>query len=234
MEIVRQKWMPELRDIELLEYPIDPAKYEPSTKRWQDGTKRFLFTGRLEHRKGVHILVQAFDRVARALPDIELCMVGHDTPTFTRDGQTLHFKDYMQTLGLSQSTLARIQFLGRKTLEELIPLYREAYACVIPSVSFENFPNSCLEAIACGKAVIVTDAGGMVEMAPDHVAGLHVKAGDVGTLAEAIRYLAEHPADTARFGEGARRTVLERYATDKMIAKITAAYERLIAEAKYR
>jgi glycosyltransferase involved in cell wall biosynthesis len=234
MDIVRQRWMPHLKNIELLEYPIDPRKYEPSTTTWQSGPKRFLFTGRLEHRKGVQILLPAFDRVARELPDVELLMVGHDTPTFTMDGKTVHFKEFMTTLGLAEDTLRRVHFLGRKTLEELIPLYREAYACVIPSVSFENFPNSCLEAIACGKAVIVTDAGGMVEMAPANVAGLHVKAGDIDTLAAAIRQLAENPEETKRLGEGARQTVLDRYATEKMIEKIMGSYERMIAEAKYR
>jgi glycosyltransferase involved in cell wall biosynthesis len=234
MELVRQRWMPGLRDIELLEYPIDPTKYQASTKRWAGGEQRFLFTGRLEHRKGVHVLARAFDRVARELPQIALDMVGHDTPTFQKDGKTMHFKEYIATLDLAPATLQRIHFHGRKTLEELIPMYRDAYACIIPSVSFENFPNSCLEALACGKAVIVTDAGGMVEMAPHRVAGLHVKAGDVDTLADAIRYMAEHPDDVHEFGLGARRTVMERYATPKMIAKITAAYEKLIATAGYR
>jgi hypothetical protein len=46
--------------------------------------------------------------------------------------------------------------------------------------------------------------------------------------------MAEHPDDVHAFGEGARRTVMERYATSKMIDKITNAYERLIAEATYR
>ena len=234
IDICKKRWMPGLTDIELLEYPIDPAKYEPSKEFWQSGPKQFVFTGRLEHRKGVQILLPAFDRVARELPDIELLMIGHDTPTFSKDGKTVHFQEYLTTLGIAEDTLRRVHFLGRKTLEELIPLYRKAYACIIPSVSFENFPNSCLEAIACGKAVIVTDAGGMVEMAPEGVAGLHVKAGDVDTLAAAIRKLAEDPALTKRLGEGARQTVLDRYATEKMVDKIVAAYERMIAKAHYR
>ena len=188
----------------------------------------------IEAAPSIQALVEAFDLVAREMPEIELLMVGHDTPTFSKDGKTMHFKEYMETLALAPETKARIHFLGRKTLEELIPIYRDAYACLIPSVSFENFPNSCLEALAVGKAVVVTDAGGMVEMAPAQVAGIHVKAGDVKTLADAIRWLAQHPEETARMGQGARRTVLERYATDKMVAKIVAAYERMIAKASYR
>jgi glycosyltransferase involved in cell wall biosynthesis len=234
MEIVRARWMPDIGPIELLEYPIDPELYVPAERGWSGGPKVFLFTGRLEHRKGVHVLAKAFDRVARELPDVELHLAGHDTPTFARNGHVVHFKEYLEDLDLAAGSRARMKFLGRKTLDELIPLYQSAYACIIPSVSFENFPNSCLEAVACGKAVIVTDAGGMVEMAPDRVCGLHVKAGDVDTLADAIRFLAEHPDETARFGRGSRATVLERYATGRMVSKIVAAYEKLIAKAHYR
>lgn len=235
INICTERWIPSLRNVELLEYPIDTDLYAVSETTWTSGPKCFLFTGRFEHRKGVHILVQAFDRVARDMPDIELHMAGHDTPTFAIGERTdVYFKEYMETLDLAPETLARIKFLGRKTLDELIPLYQGAYASIIPSVSFENFPNSCLEAVACGNAVIVTDAGGMVEMAPDGVAGIHVKAGDIDTLADAIRKLAEDPELTKRLGEGARRTVEERYATEKMIAKIVAAYERQIQKNRYR
>lgn len=235
IDICKKRWIPSLENVELLEYPINTDFYTPSPTTWQSGPKNFLFTGRFEKRKGVDVLVQAFDRVARVLPDIELHMAGHDTPTFQigeRSGVT--FGEYMKTLDLAPSTLERIHFLGRKTLDELIPLYQQAYACIIPSVSFENFPNSCLEALACGNAVIVTDAGGMVEMAPDGVAGIHVKAGDVTTLADAIDKLARDPALTKRLGEGARRVIEERYATPKMIAKIMKSYEREIQRNRYR
>lgn len=235
IDICTKRWIPSLRNVELLEYPIDTGFYTPSETTWSSGPKVFLFTGRFEVRKGVHILVEAFDRIARKHPDIELHMAGHDTPTFAIGERTgVHFKEFMETLDLADDTLKRIKFLGRKTLAELIPLYQSAYASIIPSVSFENFPNSCLEAVACGNAVIVTDAGGMVEMAPDGVSGIHVKAGDVDTLAEAIDKLASDPALTKKLGEGARRIVEERYATEKMIEKIMKSFEREIDRARYR
>jgi glycosyltransferase involved in cell wall biosynthesis len=235
MDIVRARWIPGLRDIELLEYPIDTEHlYRAADSSWSGGPKVFLFTGRLEHRKGVQILLPAFDQVARELPDVELHLAGHDTPTFVLDGRSVHFAEYMKSLDLHPDTLGRVRFLGRKTLEELIPLYQSAYACVIPSVSFENFPNSCLEAVACGKAVIVTDLGGMVEMAPEGVAGIHVKANDVASLAAAIRRLALDPDETRRLGEGARRNTVENYSTGRMVQKIVDAYERTIAAARYR
>jgi glycosyltransferase involved in cell wall biosynthesis len=125
-------------------------------------------------------------------------------------------------------------FLGRKNRDELIGLYQSAYACVIPSQAFENFPYSCLEAMACGNAVIVTDTGGMTEMAEDGVCGIHVRANDPDQLAAAIRRLAEDPAAAMRMGEASRRVVLERYSTEKMTEKALATYERLIQKARYR
>jgi glycosyltransferase involved in cell wall biosynthesis len=234
IDIVTQRWLPGMQGIEHLEYPIDTAIYAPGpgrvTKR-----KHFLFTGRLEHRKGVHLLVEAFARVAAEIPDFDLHLAGHDTPTFARDGQQgMKFLDYVEGMGIPPAIRSRIEFLGRIPLRDLIPLYRGAFACIIPSTSFENFPNSCLEAIACGKAVIVSDAGGMVEMVEHMQSGIHVKANDVDSLADAIRYLALHPADTARFGLRSRELTLERYATNKMVERVMRVFNDLIAGSKYR
>lgn len=234
IDIVTQRWLPGVRGIEHLEYPIDTDIYAPGPGR-ETARRHFLFTGRLEHRKGVHLLVEAFARVADDIPDFDLHLAGHDTPTFARDGrQGLRFLEYLEGAGLSPQVRARIEFLGRIPLRELIPLYRGAFACIVPSTSFENFPNSCLEAIACGKAVIVSDAGGMVEMVEHMRSGIHVKANDVDSLAAAIRHLAQHPQETAQFGQRAREIALERYATAKIVARTMQVFESVIAKGRYR
>lgn len=234
IDIVTGRWLPGMRGIEHLEYPIDTTIYSPGPGR-QTPRKHFLFTGRLEHRKGVHLLVEAFAKIADDIPDYDLHLAGHDTPTFARDGrQGMHFMEYVEGMGIRPEIRRRIEFLGRIPLRQLIPLYRGAFACIVPSTSFENFPNSCLEAIACGKAVIVSDAGGMVEMVEHMQSGIHVKANDVDSLAEAVRYLAKHPDDTARFGRRSRELTLERYATDKMVERVMRVFDDVIAHAKYR
>lgn len=234
IDIVTKRWLPGQTGIDLLEYPIDTDIYSPGPGRVTP-RKHFLFTGRLEHRKGVHLLVEAFARVAHEIPDFDLHLAGHDTPTFARDGkQGMRFLEWIEGAGIAPEVRNRIEFLGRIPLRELIPLYRGAFACIVPSTSFENFPNSCLEAIACGKAVIVSDAGGMVEMVSHMESGIHVKANDVDSLAAAIKHLAQHPDDTARFGERARAIVLERYAKDKIVARTMAVFDAVIAKGRYR
>ncbi|HKB15056.1 MAG TPA: glycosyltransferase, partial [Planctomycetota bacterium] len=231
--IVLDRWLRRRGEIELLEYPIDPEQYRPASGN-ASGRRFFLFTGRLERRKGVDLLVQAFDRVSRDLPDFDLHLAGHDTPTFGSNGEALTFHDYLAVLPLREETRPRIRFLGRLSLGELIPHYQAAYACVVPSVSFENFPNACLEAMACGRPVVVTDQGGTVEMVEHGVSGLHVPAGDVEALAGSLRYLGEHAEDAERIGRAAREVVLERYATPRIIERTLALYERVIARARYR
>ncbi len=234
IDIVTKRWLPGIQGIEHLEYPIDTTIYSPGPGRVTP-RKHFLYTGRLEHRKGVHLLVEAFARVAKDIPDLDLHLAGHDTPTFARDGQKgMRFLEWMEGAAIAPEVRSRIEFLGRIPLRDLIPLYRGAFACIIPSTSFENFPNSCLEAIACGKAVIVSDAGGMVEMVSHMESGIHVKANDVDSLAEAIRYMAQHPEETAKFGQRAREIVLERYATDKIVARTMKVFNGVIAGGKYR
>jgi glycosyltransferase involved in cell wall biosynthesis len=234
IDIVTKRWLPGVRGIDLLEYPIDTDIYSPGPGRVTP-RKHFLFTGRLEHRKGVHLLVEAFAKVAAEIPDFDLHMAGHDTPTFARDGkQGMKFLEWIEGASIPPEVRKRIEFLGRVPLRDLIPLYRGAYACVIPSTSFENFPNSCLEAISCGKAVIVSDAGGMVEMVEHMQSGIHVKANDVASLAEAIRHLAQHPEDTARFGRRSREIVVERYATERIVARTMKTFDAVIAKGHYR
>lgn len=234
IDIVTKRWLPGQQGIDLLEYPIDTDVYAPGPGRVTP-RKHFLFTGRLEHRKGVHLLVEAFARVANEIPDFDLHLAGHDTPTFSRGGQQgMRFLEWIEGAGIAPEVRKRIEFLGRIPLRELIPLYRGAFACIVPSTSFENFPNSCLEAIACGKAVIVSDAGGMVEMVAHMESGIHVKANDVDSLAAAIRHMAQHADETARFGERARAIVLERYAKDKIVARTMAVFDAVVAKGRYR
>ncbi|MBZ0153165.1 MAG: glycosyltransferase [Planctomycetes bacterium] len=234
IDIVTKRWLPGQKGIELLEYPIDTDVYSPGPGRVTP-RKHFLFTGRLEHRKGVHLLVEAFVRVARDIPDFDLHFAGHDTPTFARDGkQGMRFMEWLEGANIPPDIRKRMEFLGRIPLRELIPLYRGAFACIVPSTSFENFPNSCLEAISCGKAVIVSDAGGMVEMVAHMESGIHVKANDVDSLAEAIRHMAKNEEETARFGKRAREIVLERYATKRIVERTMAVFDSVIAKGRYR
>jgi glycosyltransferase involved in cell wall biosynthesis len=92
--------------------------------------------------------------------------------------------------------------------EEVPGLLRESFACLIPPLWPEPFPLVAVEAMACGRPVIGTDAGGLAELLEDGVNGLVVPPRDPGALAAAMgrllddrplaRRLAERGLETAR------------------------------------
>lgn len=70
-------------------------------------------------------------------------------------------------------------------MDRLPAEYRNAAVCVIPSL-YENFPNTCIEAMACGYAVVASAVGGIPEIITHGVDGLLVAPGRPDALAAAI------------------------------------------------
>ncbi|HEX9501060.1 MAG TPA: glycosyltransferase family 1 protein [Thermoanaerobaculia bacterium] len=120
----------------------------------------FLFVGNDKPHKNVDRLVAAFAR----MPDAQLILAGG---TFDR------FRDR-----------DRIVAAGFVSSEELASLYRGSIALVLPSLE-EGFGLPALEAMACGTAVITSNAPALVEITND--AALHVDANSIDALAEAMR-----------------------------------------------
>jgi len=227
MKRVAEEWLHQRRDIHVLPNPIDTEQFShtgPATREWG----RYLFyTGRLERRKGVHVLLQAFRMVRQQIPDVKLVLAGHDTPTFQVNGRTAHFQEYLAAHALLADMADRVIFLGKLDRRELPPWYRGSVAGVFPSEEFENFPYTCLEAMACGRAVIVTDAGGMAEMMEDGVSGRCVPAGQAAPLAEALADVARNPESAGRMGEAARRRVLDCFSMAAISRKTLELYREV-------
>jgi glycosyltransferase involved in cell wall biosynthesis len=207
--------------------PIDTAAFSPEGTRI-DHPPYLYFTGRLERRKGVHLLLEAFRGLNARHPDLRLVLAGHDTPTFRLGGENLHFRDFAARTGLMDGLEHAVEFLGRMDRRDLPPWYRGSIACVFPSADFENFPYACLEAMACGRGVLVTDAGGMAEMIEDGRSGLCVAAGAAAPLEAAMERLVADPVFADRLGAGARRRVLGEYDLPAVTARTVQIYREVL------
>jgi glycosyltransferase involved in cell wall biosynthesis len=91
----------------------------------------------------------------------------------------------------------------------------------------EGCPNAVLEAMAAGKAVVATRAGGIPEVVRDGETGLLVKPGDVDGLRAALARLAGDPALRRRMGEAGRALVAERHSVGAMVRAYEALYFKL-------
>lgn len=183
--------------------------------------KTMLFVGRLELRKGVVDLIDAAANVLIRDPAAELVLVAADTDGAPGGGS---LRAYLAAR-LPAAVRDRVTFAGHAPTEMLGAYYRRAAFCVFPSL-FDNFPNVCLEAMAAGRACIVGDDSGMVEIVGD--TGLAVPPRSPEKLATAMRLLLDNPERCRRLSRAAYERVRARFSAEKVAGERGAFYERLV------
>ena len=99
---------------------------------------------------------------------------------------------------------------------------------VVPSVWPEPFGQVAIEAMACGRAVIASNVGGLRDVVVDGETGLMVPPGDVTALREALRMLLSDPARRARMGEAGRRRAQAFFAST-VVRRIEQVYAQVLA-----
>lgn len=190
------------REPVVIPYAIGPL---PRVREMGPG-RTVLYAGRIEPRKGVEVLARAWGEVVARHPGAELRLAGADTGGAPGGGS---MRAYLgQVLGAVAGEAGRrsVVFLGKLTPEELAAEYGRASLCVVPSL-WENFPNTCIEAMTHARAVVVSDMGGMAEMIGGTEAGVVFPSGDPSACAAAIAGLLAEPRDrlVARGMAGRRR-----------------------------
>jgi glycosyltransferase involved in cell wall biosynthesis len=194
-------------------------------------TRAVTFVGRLEVRKGVVALAAAIPRVLRARPDVTFRFVGRAVPIppgMRRYGAHpgTDMADYLAAR--LAAFRDRVEFAGPITVGELPGTLARTDLCIFPSL-WENFPYVCLEAMAAGRGVIGSRAGGMPEMLADGNAGLLVHPDNPREMAAAMLRLLDDPALRMRLGQSARQRVLTEYNADRIGVLMEASYARAIA-----
>lgn len=143
---------------------------------------RILYVGRVEQRKGVHVLLDAFEgEISRRLPDAQLRIVG---PHSYWDEQP---SPYYAALKERCQRNPRIELRGPTYIDtELAAVYRDASVSVVPSVFPEALGLTSLEAQASGTPVVVSDAGGLPETVAAGRSGLVFENGNAEQLARSV------------------------------------------------
>jgi glycosyltransferase involved in cell wall biosynthesis len=103
-------------------------------------------------------------------------------------------------------------------------IYRALDIVVHASTQPEPFGRTIVEAMACARAVIVSNAGGAAELFTHDHDAVGVPPGDADALAATIRELVNNPARRERLGAAARLTVLERFARERLGPQVLDAY----------
>jgi L-malate glycosyltransferase len=198
---------------------IDDREWAPATKQ-NDGPD-VLFLANLWVRKGIFVLLEAFAQVVSDLPDARLVVAG-DGPLAAEVRQRV----------AASSALRHVELLGRVERAQAPSLMQACGAFCLPSFG-EPYGMTALEAMACAKPVVATDAGGLRHLVPDE-GGRKVPPGDARALAEALREIIRAPDLRRTMGEHNRRTVEERYTWARSVDRLEEAYHEAIAQPRRR
>lgn len=179
--------------------------------------RRLLFVGRLSPEKGVGCLLSALHRLSSVQTDILLTVVGDgpERPRLERLARRLELGD-------------RVRFAGTVPNHRLAAHYSAATVCVLPSLWMENCPVSALEAMAAGRPLVGSNAGGIPEIIRNGRTGLLFRPGDSRELAAALAELLGDPARLQAMGAEARRVYEAEYTPQRHVDRILHLYgERL-------
>ena len=167
----------------------------------------------LAPHKGQRHLVDAAARVVAEVPDARFVIVGAGE---LRDA----LLEQIARLGLERHVL----LTGFRT--DALALLKGFDLFVMSSVT-EGLGTSVLDAMACGRAVVATRAGGIPESVVDGETGLLVPTRDPAALASAVLRLLRAPDRRQALGRAGRARARERFSAERMVAETIAVYEAL-------
>jgi glycosyltransferase involved in cell wall biosynthesis len=189
----------------------------PGAQAYAHGST-LLFVGRLEHVKGVHVLLRAMPTVLAGAPATRVVIVG-DGPA------RVELVRLAADLGVDHA----VSFRGWLTADQLLPEYERATAVVVPSVWPENFPTVALEALGVGRPLVGSAVGGIPELIDHRTSGLVVPPDDAPALAAALLELLLDPG-TARAMAAAARDKAAVFGVSTFISRLISHYQEVVAE----
>lgn len=176
----------------------------------------------LFHRKGYEVMFRALPVILAAVPDLHYIVVGTGEADYTE-----RLRELSRELGIAD----RVHFTG---FQDVVSPYLAAMDLYVHPALMEGFGIAVVEAMAMGKAVVATRAGGLPEVVTDQRSGLLVSPGDHKTLSAAVVSLLQDRATRDRMGACGRKRVQEQFSLDASVAQTEQVYSAVLASRKDR
>lgn len=206
--------------VSVIANPIDTDHWKPIDKKnarqllnLSQDANLILFCaagGGKDPRKGYDLLLSALEYIKtdKKIKKIELVVLGQSKPKSQPDlGFPIHY------LGHLYDDL------------RLAVLYSVADVMAVPSRQ-DNFPNTAIEAQACGTPVVSFDIGGLPDIIEHQKTGYLAKAFDTRDLANGITWVLEQ-SDSKKLGNNARERAVEKFSEKKISEDYVSIYKKI-------
>jgi len=207
---------------------VDGSLFKPASSQAPEPSSPqalIVYVGRVEERKGVHVLVDAFEKwISKQAPEARLLIVGPHSYWDARP--SAYYTDLVNRC----KTSPKIELRGPTYVDqELAEVYRNATVSVIPSTFPEALGLTSIEAQAAGAPVVVSDAGGLPETVSAGQTGLVFANGNAEQLATAVLGLLTDEPRRRRMAAAARDWAMTTFSWDVIAAQLEGVYADALA-----
>jgi len=203
---------------------IDTNYFCPNFASYPSLPQRIGLVATFARWKGHNIFLEAAAHIVKTRPDlkVQFWIVGGAIYQ-TRGSQfsEQELRDQTISLGIAD----KVDFLGFQS--DVAEIYRQLDIVVHASTQPEPFGLAIVEAMACGKSVIVSQAGGAMELFTHNYDAVGVPPGKAIALATAILDLLDHPEKCQTMAKNARQTVIQRFNQTNLGGQIWQIYQGL-------
>ena len=197
-----------LKSAEVIPNFVSTQVFRPqSGARKSSKTFKLLFVGNLSKRKGADLLMPIMKQLGNRFE--------------------LRFTTGLRG-GCLREVVPNMISIGKlNTDEDLVAAYQDCDALLFPS-RLEGLPIAPLEAMACGKPIIVANVSSLPEVVVDGVTGILCEPNDVGEFVAACQQLANSPDKQKQFGAAARQRAEEIFSEEVIVPRYISLYQRLV------
>lgn len=191
----------------------------------EDGNITILIAGSFREKKGIPYAIQAFAKVKKDHPEIQLRILG--------DGP---MKNQIESLIAELSISSSVTLLGYQPHDVFLDEATRAHIFMLPSITAQNgdteggAPVAILEAQATGLPVISSYHADIPEVVVDGKSALLAPERDVETLTKHLKYLVEHSEVWVSMGQAGREHVEQEYDVMVQGKKLETIYDKLCKE----
>jgi len=171
-----------------------------------------LFVGRLADYKGIEVLFDALKHV----PNAHLRIIGNGPLRDSIQNETREMKN--------------VDMIGELPYDEVVKEIRKAAFLIFPSICYETFGRSIMDAFACGVPVIASDHGAGEELIEDGKNGFLFQSGNSHDLAEKIQKMIMDQSLVEEMGDKARKTYDEKFTMQKNYQRLIKIYSEITHE----